>query len=278
MKIKEKDLLVTLIWISAALPFATISTLENSILRTIIGIPIVLFIPGYLLTTVLFPKRYDLEIVGRIALSFGLSIVVVSFLGLILNFTLGLKLFPMIIILYVYAITMILFTIYRREKLPENERTSISFHKIIGDISPKNRMDGVLTGILIFTIILAIGMSYMAIVVPKVGEAFTEFYILDDSGKTGNYSTNLKIDNIATYMIGVTNHEYDTTNYRIDVVVGQDLLTSRYLILNRDEIWEDNVTFMLDKEGTNMKLEFLLFKNDLTEPYRKLYLKVDAEK
>lgn len=278
MKIKDKDLLIILMWISAALPFATISTLENSILRTIIGIPIVLFIPGYLLTTVLFPKRYDLEIVGRIALSFGLSIVVVSFLGLILNFTLGLKLFPMLIILYVYVIMMILFTIYRRERLPENERISISFHKIISDISPRNRTDGVITGILIFTIILAIGMSYMAIVVPKVGEAFTEFYILDNSGKTGNYSTNLKVDNIATYMIGVTNHEYDTTNYRIDVVIGQDLLTSRYLILNRDEIWEDNVTFMLDKEGTNMKLEFLLFKSDLTEPYRKLYLKVDVEK
>lgn len=277
MKIhKEIDLSIILIWSLAMIPFVVVPTIENNILRSIIGIPIVLFIPGYLLTVVLFPKKNDTGMTGRIALGLGLSIVVISFLGLLLNFTFGLKFFPMLAILYIYTIIMVLYAVYKREKLPEDERFYISFHKTVDNITPKNSMDGILTGILILAIILSIGMAYMAITVPKIGETFTEFYILDNSGKTINYSTNLNIDNAATYKLGVVNYEYGTTNYRIDTVVDQDILTSRYLILNSGETWEDNVVFTLDKKGTDVKLEFLLFKNDLKEPYRKLYLRVDA--
>ena len=73
----------------------------SSILRSLIGIPFVLFFPGYVTLALLFPNKNDISVVERVALSLALSIVIASFLGLLLSFSpVGLKLFPSIISLY----------------------------------------------------------------------------------------------------------------------------------------------------------------------------------
>jgi len=73
----------------------------SSILRSLIGIPFVLFFPGYVTLALLFPNKNDISVVERVALSLALSIVIISFLGLLLSFSpVGLKLFPSIISLY----------------------------------------------------------------------------------------------------------------------------------------------------------------------------------
>ena len=59
----------------------------SNVLRIILGIPFLLFFPGYALMAALFPKREGMYGVERIALSFGLSIAVVPLIGLILNYT-----------------------------------------------------------------------------------------------------------------------------------------------------------------------------------------------
>jgi uncharacterized membrane protein len=48
-----------------------------SIIQAIIGLPLVLFIPGYALSYAFFPKKKDLELMERIALSFGLSLALI---------------------------------------------------------------------------------------------------------------------------------------------------------------------------------------------------------
>ena len=62
----------------------------NNVVRIILGIPIVLFIPGYLLVSVLFPGKKTekgLDVVEKIALSLGVSIAIVPLLGIVLNYT-----------------------------------------------------------------------------------------------------------------------------------------------------------------------------------------------
>jgi len=46
----------------------------NSILRKVIGLPFILFFPGYALISFLFPEKKDLDVIERFALSFGISI------------------------------------------------------------------------------------------------------------------------------------------------------------------------------------------------------------
>lgn len=142
---------------------------------------------------------------------------------------------------------------------------------------PKIKMDNILTGILIFMIIIVIGLAYIIIEVPKMGEKFTEFYILNDSGKAGNYLTELKLNRPSTYLVGIVNHEYVSVKYTVEIVLNSEILTSTDLMLGHGDVWENNLTFVPNKEGTDMKLEFLLYKeNNSEEPYRRLNLLVNS--
>jgi uncharacterized membrane protein len=73
-------------------------TLFSGVFRILLGLPYVLFVPGYLLTTVLFPKNDNLESLIRIVLSVGLSIIIVPLIGLLHNYLLWpIDLFPMML-------------------------------------------------------------------------------------------------------------------------------------------------------------------------------------
>ncbi len=275
------DLLIMLLWVILTLVFVLTPFLSDTFVRTILGIPMVLFIPGYVLIAALFHRKDDLEGVERIALSFGLSIAVVPLLGLLLNFTFGIRLIPILITLCFYTLILIFIAAYRRGKLPEEERFSVPFHKVYEFINnefntPKTKTDMLLTGILIFSIALAIGMVYFVITTPKIGERFTEFYILDTAGKAENYPTELKYNTPAQILAGVVNHEYATTNYTVQIALDKEVLKDTWFMLNHNETWENNISFIPDKQGADLKLEFWLFKEDnFTAPYRELHLWVN---
>lgn len=63
------------------------------ILKSIFGLPLIIFVPGYLLCGIIFPeKRKELSLIEKIAVSTGLSIAVVpsfifsiSFFGIPIN-------------------------------------------------------------------------------------------------------------------------------------------------------------------------------------------------
>ena len=55
------------------------------IIQAIIGLPLVLFIPGYALSYAFFPKKKDIDLTERIALSFGLSIATIPLSVFFLN-------------------------------------------------------------------------------------------------------------------------------------------------------------------------------------------------
>jgi uncharacterized membrane protein len=74
------DIIVCMLWSIILLPVALLNV-EGTI-RIILGLPFILFIPGYILIFALFPtKKTDqgIDIIERVALSFGLSIAVVPY-------------------------------------------------------------------------------------------------------------------------------------------------------------------------------------------------------
>jgi uncharacterized membrane protein len=277
------DLSLVLVWTVMTVIFAVTPALQNSIIRTVLGLPLVLFIPGYVLITALFPKKDDLDSIEIIALSFGLSIATVPLLGLLLNFTpFGIRLIPILIILCSYSIILTFVTDYRRKQLPEDSRFEVPFYGIYEAINneinaPKSKVDRILSIILVFSIILSIGILYYVITTPKIGEKFTEFYILGDSGKAENYPTELKLGSPTTLLTGVVNHEYSSVNYTVQIVLNSDTLSSNRLLLNNNETWQNNISFVPNKAGNDKKLELLLFKeNNFTSPYRELHLWVNT--
>jgi uncharacterized membrane protein len=177
------------------------------------------------------------------------------------------------IIICTYITILSVIVVYRRRKLHEDSQFLIKFGKLS---KPKNKVDFVLTAIFIFVSILAIGAAYHVITYPKIDERFTEFYILDSAGGT-NYSYNLKSNLPVTFMVGVVNHEYSPINYTVQMVLDGNVLNDKELILNHNEKWKENVTFTPGKSFDNAKLEFFLFREDnLTVPYRSLYMRVNS--
>jgi uncharacterized membrane protein len=93
-----------------------------------LGLPLVLFLPGYSLIAALFPRKDDLDGIERIALSFGLSIAISPLLGLALNYTpFGIRLSPVLIVLSVFTISLAICAYVRRCMIPEEDRFVVDF-------------------------------------------------------------------------------------------------------------------------------------------------------
>jgi len=103
-----QDLALAILLTLLCVPFVLIAPLNATPVRIILGLPLVLFLPGYSLITVLFPGKDDLDGIERVALSFGLSIAFVPLLGLALNYTpFGIRLLPVIIVMSVFMISLL---------------------------------------------------------------------------------------------------------------------------------------------------------------------------
>jgi uncharacterized membrane protein len=156
---------------------------EISPIRIILGLPLVLFLPGYSLIAALFPGKDDLDAIERIALSFGLSIAITPLLGLALNYTpFGIRLSPVLIVLSVFTVSLAMGAYVRRSMIPEEDRFMVEFGIFFKSMkepfkSSDTRIDRILTVILIISIVLAISMTAYVIITPKEGEKFTELYL-----------------------------------------------------------------------------------------------------
>ena len=132
--------------------------------------------------------------------------------------------------------------------------------------------------ILVLIILGALGALSYILASPKVGEGFTEFYVLASEGKATAYPKELKVGQEGRVTIGVVNNEYETVSYRLEVRVG-GVKTNEIesIILEHDEKWESEISFVPQVAGEKQKVEFLLYKNKGIEPcLEPLHLWVDV--
>ncbi|AKB42398.1 MAG TPA: DUF1616 domain-containing protein [Methanosarcina vacuolata] len=262
--------------------------INETMFRNILGLPLVLFLPGYALIAALFPAKSDLDGIERVALSFGLSIAVVPLIGLGLNYTpWGIRTLPILISLSAFTFIMCGLAYLRRISLPENEAFNISFKaaalSLKGEImeTSDSRLDRALTVFLIISILLSIATLAYVVVSPKEGEHFTEFYLLGPEGKADNYTTNYTLGQSGTVIVGVVNHEYRPVNYTMEIKLENKSLflpeNVKHINLAHNATWEEPVTIMPPVEGKNLKLQFLLFNDtEKSVPYRDLHLWVNV--
>ncbi|NAS89900.1 hypothetical protein C4E24_09280, partial [ANME-1 cluster archaeon AG-394-G21] len=109
------DLALVIFLTLLCIPFVLIPPLNETPVRIILGLPLVLFLPGYALIAALFIREDDLDGIERVALSFGLSIANSPLLGLALNYTpFGIRLTPILIVLSVFTISLAIGAYVRR--------------------------------------------------------------------------------------------------------------------------------------------------------------------
>lgn len=283
--------LLTIIVLSLVLDLLILFYPE-SLLRKVLGLAFVLFFPGYVFVTALFPEKKELDNLERLALSFGLSIAIVPLIGLALNYTpWGIRLTPILVSLTVFNLIFALLAIYRREKAINPWIPWISIEKIKEELEweQSSKLDKALTVILILAIMTSIATLAYVVTHPKPGEAFTEFYILGPGGKAADYPTELFVGENGTVIIGIVNHEHRNVTYYVQIwlvnltwdnttnttiihemypMPGWFNVTLPHVPVDIEGNWtpqfERNYTFSIDRPG-EWQVWFLLFKDSPPE-------------
>ena len=83
------------------------------LLRIVVGLFLILFVPGYAFTWALYPKKDDLNNNERIAFSFAISISLVMIFVLFMDLVLGVDTTPVNIIICIIILTLFSLAIWR---------------------------------------------------------------------------------------------------------------------------------------------------------------------
>jgi uncharacterized membrane protein len=330
LKIKVFNWILMVIILSVLL-LLTIIFVPSSVIRIILGLPFILFFPGYTLMAVLFPQRAgilpdgqenkdiinldgpgisqpkgekrEMDVVERIALSFAMSMVIVILIGLGLNYTSwGIMPTPLLLSLFIFINLMSIIALIRQYSLGYG-RILIELHiKLPGwqGTAPNKTLSLVLAVLIVVTM----GLLIYAVVSPKVGEKFSDFYILGFNGKPDGYPSQFLLkDNqvisvqyssrrltvnssIGKVTLGIINHEQQETSYAITITIdgqpaeihyGNNILSKLEDIdLPHDGKWEQEIGFIPSHTGENQKVEFWLYENGHVEPKYNLHFWIDV--
>jgi uncharacterized membrane protein len=246
-----------------------VSFFPNPVLRNILGWPFLLFVPGYSLTAALFPRKTQLDVLGRLTFSIGLSVALLPLIGLLLNATpWGIKLYPILVGVSIFTLIASTTAWYRRRRLPPEERSAMSFRLNFGQWAKWKPLDRALSVVLVLAIVGATGVIVYNILNPRTQEYFTEFYMLGITGKAENYVRDVTVNKPVDVTVGVASHENAQSTYRIEVTIsGTQIDEVGPIVLMPGEKWENEIEFTPTAVGDNQKVEFYLYRNQGTMPY-----------
>ena len=220
----------------------------GTVLRTLLGLPLVLFLPGYAFVAALFPETGQardgsppddtrdtlprrIDGPERLTLSVGASVAIAPLIGLVLNYTpWGLTLPSVTLSLSAFTALAASVGIVRRQALPENERfalvrpRSARADSTTAVAGVRTRTDLVLNVAVALTVVLVVSSAVYAVAAPRGSEAITEFYLLTENETNGElvadeYPTEFVRGEPKPLVVGIENHERRPVNYTVVVAL-----------------------------------------------------------
>jgi len=270
----------------AALAVASIPAFSVTVARPIIGVIAVLFVPGYAFIAALFPQKAALGNGVRLALSFGLSIVVVPLLELGLNYSRwGVRLGPTIVVLVVFTLVCVIVASVRRHQLPPDQRFAVNWpvwhHSDDREAVRPAPLDRMLSVVLVIAIVASVAVASYALATPKPVEHFTEFYLLGANDTLGNYTTNYTVGVPSPATIVIINHEARDVTYNLIVSENNStqhaVVYSEQVVISGGQQWQKQIDLVLPLPGDSAKLDFALYADhEAANPYRDVHLWVNV--
>jgi uncharacterized membrane protein len=251
------DLAAVVLLTLLALGSVLLPGVRETPLRVVVGLPLVLFLPGYALVAALFPEASpetggdgspsptvlypgdvesaDLDdrttprgitVVERVGLSFAASLLLAAAVGLLLNNTpLGLRLVPIVGSLAVVVVGLVAIAVRRRLALAAETRFRVRWRdRLAGFRSevflPEGRIDAKLNVTLAISLIVAASAVGYAVAVPTEGQSYTELYLLSESDGelvADGYPTEFTAGEPRPLVVGVGNREHEPVTYTVVV-------------------------------------------------------------
>ncbi|MDP2730353.1 MAG: DUF1616 domain-containing protein [Dehalococcoidales bacterium] len=256
-----------------------IQQIPSTIIRFILGIPLLLLFPGYSLLKALFAGQSEMGSIEKIAISSIMSVAIVALIGLALNNTIwGISLEPALYIIAAFTIMASIIALIRQALSSGGIEWLVEF-----DV----RWSAIFVMLAVVLAIIALGYAATKF---RPGEAFAEFYVLGPAGKAQGYPSEFFMEDgqivrilysdgretasqWGEVILGIVNHG-QTTPYSIKVVIDGEQVGIMYedTLMNQlsniellpNDKWEGEIGFTPGHIGDNQKVDLLLIKDDGT--------------
>lgn len=199
-RVREYPFDLAFVSLAALTSYLVLSSLEiEGAVRLVVATPLLLFLPGYALVSVLFPaaprsastttlgRPQGIDTVERVGLSFVISLVIVPLVVLALSGTeWGLNAEPITSALVGITIVLAQLGVIRRLRVPATDRYSVSPRASIEEaFDSRGRLETVSALVLATAITLAAGALVLGLVAPVPGVEFTQLglYSEDETGE-----------------------------------------------------------------------------------------------
>jgi len=273
------DLIVIAALTAAAVPLFAFGGLPEAA-RAPLGLPFLLFLPGYTLIAAIFPRRGWPDAVERLALSAMVSLAVVALIGIALNYSpWGVRSESITGFVGLFILLSSFSGLLYRRTLPVAERPDLSPRSLAVSASRNARLLAY-PGAAALGLLAALAVIVLA--VPGAGrqgisEPFTEFYLLGADGTADGYPTALTLGEPAGVKFGLVNREGVEARYTVSLLVN-GARTAQFgpITVAPDQRREQLVTFSLNQPGARQTVRLVLQKDGQAAPYRSLHLRVDA--
>lgn len=255
--------------------------------RLLLGLVYVLYVPGYCLTAALFPQHDDLDAAERTGLSIGLSVAIVSLLALLLDrLPWGLQLWPILLGEYSVIALCSLVALGRRVALGSDAHAPDIHWRPRRWWRELPQLERRVYLLVAGTLLVAGLCGAWVLLVPAPDTYMTEFYMLGGEGRAEDFPRTAAPGQQVSVTAGIANHERESANYRIEVwasdpwqadtrvQIGQ--AASVQLAPGQEE--RLSVSWQTPAIGDDQQVELLLFRDDSSEPYRRLRLWIAVQR
>ncbi|WP_225317791.1 DUF1616 domain-containing protein [Haloferax sp. CBA1148] len=275
----------------------------GTLVRTMVGVPILLFLPGYSLLLALYPGKEEkhertspdfrptrrgsgVSVLERLALAFGMSIALLPIAGLVLLWS-GFELNLTTVLSSLSAIIVVGIAVgeFRRLRLDPNDRFHIPlrywYNEVTESFNRPSKFDSVLNVALAIAVVFAVASVGYTVFTPSGGEAYSSITLLtqDASGEyvASGYPSSLSTDESTELYVSVSNYEGEETTYtlvaelqRLNLdgemaVVERQQLGQRSETIGDGETWQTRHSFTPQLTGENFRLTYFLYKGDAPE-------------
>lgn len=254
------------------------------LLRALLGLAFVIVLPGYCVTSALFPRRADLDLPARIGLSLAISVGLVPPLSLLLDRTpWGIQPWPILGAELIVCLLAGGVAVWRRTTLPPGDAVQpvIDPRPWWGQLLPDRRRRLSLSGGILLLFALAFGALF---VMPSAGEQAVEFYMLGPDGKAQGFPRDPVVGEPLEVTIGVVNNGPTVQTYQAEIWAADRWSPARSALLDVSEPFvvppgarhELPARWAMPWSGSEQQVEFLLLPVDGSTPSRRLLLVLDV--
>lgn len=241
------------------------TTREPEVLLWALGVPFLVFYPGYAVIAAVYPEqpsRIDKSSVAprnvpsriaRIGLAVLISPILLSAIGILLSPFGLIQLEPLLVAITMVTVFTLLLAGIRRVQLPAHLRDGFGvsdFREAVAISIPESSTQNLVLGI---SVLILLGVIGLAIVAPLSGEAYTETYLLTETnGENGefiadDYPVTETAGQTQHIYVGIQNHENTEMNYEGVTVIQERTVDGE--IIDQIEVDQFQITLENEEEG-----------------------------